>query len=409
MSVRETEYYDRLGVSPDASSSEIKKAYRKMAVKLHPDKNRDDPNAEEKFKEITEAYEVLSDDEKRSNYDRFGKDGPSFGGMGGGMGGMGGIFEDLFNPHGRSRGPRRTKDLTNQLTIKLEDIYSGVTKKMKVTRNKICDTCEGTGSKDKSAKSFTCSTCDGTGVQTTMRHLSGGVFQQMRSHCSDCNGEGEVIPKNVRCTACNGKKVVKDAKILKVEIDKGCPNGKKIVFRGESDQEPGLETGDVIFVIKEAQHKVFQRDGDDLIMEKDISLIDALTGYSFKITHLDGREVIINSTPGDIIKPDDIREVVDCGMPCYSRTYTFGSLFIKFNVVFPTSLSQTEQEQLKQILNPSPQPVITDDSQVVQAIVVNEENLRRRRQERKRAEYENAYDQDEGYGEGVRTASCTQQ
>jgi len=402
---RHTEYYDRLGVPPDAPDSEIKKAYRKMAVKLHPDKNRDDPNAEEKFKEITEAYEVLTDEEKRANYDRFGKDGPHMG-MGG-MGGMGDIFDIFNNGGGRNRGPRRTKDLTTVVTVKLEDIYAGVTKKMKVTRNIICELCGGSGSKDKSAKSFKCRTCDGTGVQTTMKHLSGGVYQQIRAHCVDCNGEGEMIPAKDRCGSCKGKKVLKEAKVLKVDIDKGCPNGKKILYRGESDQEPGLETGDVIFVVREQDHNLFQRDGDDLIMKKEISLIDALTGYSFKITHLDGREVVIQSKPGDIIKSDDAREVEDLGMPCYSRTYSYGSLFIQFSVVFPTSLSNEDQARLKDILIPSPQPLITEEIQVTQAIEIDHEKLRRRKQERKRAEYENAYDQDEEQQGNVRT--CTQQ
>jgi len=183
---------------------------------------------------------------------------------------------------------------------------------------------------------------------------------------------------------------------------------KKILFRGESDQEPGLETGDVIFVVKEQEHQFFQRDGDDLIMKKDISLIDALTGYSFKITHLDGREVVIQSKPGDIIKPDDAREVEELGMPCYARTYAYGSLFIQFSVKFPTSLSNDDQTRLKEILTPSPQPLITEEIQVTQAVEIDHEKLRRRKQERKRVEYENAYDEDDEQQQGnVRT--CTQQ
>jgi len=180
------------------------------------------------------------------------------------------------------------------------------------------------------------------------------------------------------------------------------------LFRGESDQEPGLETGDVIFVVKEQEHTLFQRDGDDLIMKKEISLVDALTGYSFKITHLDGREVIINSKPGDIIKPEDVREVEELGMPCYSRTYSYGSLFIQFIVKFPTSLTNEDQARLKEIMIPSPQPAITEDAQVTTAVEIDHEKLRRRKQERKRAEYENAYDDDEEHQQGnVRT--CTQQ
>jgi len=269
---------------------------------------------------------------------------------------MSDIF-DLFNPGGmRNRGPRRTKDLTTVVSVKLEDIYAGVSKKMKVTRDITCELCGGSGSKDKSVKSYKCKTCEGTGVQTTMKHLSGGVYQQIRSHCSECNGAGESMPAKDRCGQCKGKKVTKEAKILKVEIDKGCPNGKKILFRGESDQEPGLETGDVIFVVKEQEHPLFQRDGDDLVMKKDIDLIEALTGFSFKITHLDGREVIIQSKPGEIIKPEDVREVEELGMPCYARTYTYGSLFIQFHVKFPTSLSSDDQDRLKQILTPPPQP-----------------------------------------------------
>jgi len=226
--VKETEYYERLGVTPETGVDDIKRAYKKMAMKFHPDKNPNNPEAAEKFKEISEAYEVLADENKRQMYDKYGKEGM----QGGGMGGVDpfDIFSSFFGGgggHGRSRGPQRTKDMVTPLTVKLEDLYNGKTKKMKITRNIICKTCSGSGSKDGKPPSK-CKECDGNGIKVMLRQLGPGMFQQVRTQCPECDGKGEVVAEGKRCTDCNGKKTIKETKILNVEIDKGVKEGKKL-------------------------------------------------------------------------------------------------------------------------------------------------------------------------------------
>jgi chaperone protein DnaJ len=410
--VKETEFYDRLGVSETATLDEIKKAYRKLAIKYHPDKNPGDKEAEEKFKEISEAYEVLSNEEKRENYDRFGK-----GGLGGGGGvdpfdlfstifggGGGGMFGDS---RGR-RGPQRTKDIVMAINAKYSDIYNGKEKKMRVTRNIICGTCNGAGAKDGKSVSK-CKECDGEGVKIMMVALGPGMYQQIRSVCPLCEGKGEVIPDGKRCNTCMGKKVVKDSKIVVVEIDKGVREGKKIILQGEADQEPGMETGDIVFVIQEEAHDLFKRSGDDLIMERDILLIDALVGCSFKINHLDERPIVIEIKPGDIVKPGDLKECPGLGMPVFTRTYEYGSLFIKFNIVFPDTLTKQQMENLKNIFNPSPEPIVDENTERVSAKPYDIERLRSRIKEQQYRQREEEQNDEEGGGGFRQTGGCTPQ
>jgi len=410
--VKETEYYDLLGVKPEATLEEIKKCYRKLAIKYHPDKNQGNKEAEEKFKEISVAYETLSNDEKRQNYDRFGKEGLSGGGMGGDpfdifsqfFGGGGGGGFGFGGGGGRSRGPQRTQDIVTPLTVKLEDIYNGKTKKMKITRNIICKTCVGSGSKDGKSPQK-CKECEGNGIKVMLRQLGPGMFQQVRTQCPECNGKGEVVAEGKRCVDCTGRKTMKETKILQVEIDKGIKNGKRIVFSGESDQEPGLETGDIIFEVQEEPHPIFKRSGDDLIMERDIPLIDALTGLSFKINHLDEHVVIIESKKGDMVKPGDIKEVPRQGMPIYGRTYESGSLFIKFNVIFPDTLDTNQINSLRSVFTPSPEPTSDKDTERVLANPFDPERLKYRNQEQ---HYHNDSDSD-GEGRGGFRTNCAQQ
>jgi len=407
--VKETEFYERLGVAETATLDEIKKAYRKLAIKYHPDKNPGDKEAEEKFKEISEAYEVLSNEEKRTNYDRFGK---------GGLGGGGGVDPfDLFSSFfgggssffggggGGSRGPQRTKDMVTAVKVKLNDIYNGKVKKMRITRNIVCGTCNGSGSKDGKSVSK-CTECGGEGVKLIVRQIGPGMFQQIRTICPTCEGKGEVIPEGKRCKDCDGKKVTRETKIIPVDIDKGVKEGKKIVLPGEADQEPGLETGDIVFVVQEEPHELFKRSGDDLIMEKDILLIDALVGYSFKINHLDERPVVIDLKPGDIVKPGDIKECTGLGMPVYTKPYEFGSLFVKFNVVFPTSLTKEQSNGLKTIFSPSPVPIVDETTEKVVGKPFDPERLRQRREEQQHRQSE---DSDDGNREGFRSGGCTPQ
>jgi DnaJ family protein A protein 2 len=412
MSVKDTEFYDRLGVEPNASTEEIKKAYRKLAIKYHPDKNPGNTEAEEKFKEISEAYEVLSNAEKREKYDQFGKEGMSGGGgidpfdIFGSFFGMGGSHA----AGGRPRGPQRTKDMITPINITLEDIYNGKTKKMKVSRNVICNTCGGAGSKDGKAIPK-CKECDGQGVKMAVRQIGMGMFQQMRVECKDCKGKGVKVVEANKCGNCKGNKVVQESKILNVEIDKGVHENKKIVFSGESNQEPGLETGDIIFVVQVTPHELFKRSGNDLIMEKKIELVDALIGYSYKFDHLDGRAVIVEVKSGQIIKPGDIREVAGLGMPMYSRTYEMGSLFIKFDVNFPTKLSNDQTVSLRKAFEPSKPPETTpeekDKVEKVTAVPCDIERLQNRRQEyQNRRESDEENENNQG---GTHSVQCNQQ
>jgi len=185
------------------------------------------------------------------------------------------------------------------------------------------------------------------------------------------------------------KKVSSEQKLLNVEIDKGVHENKKIVFSGESSQEPGLETGDIIFVVQETPHDVFKRNGNDLIMEREIQLIDALTGFSFKINHLDARPVIIEIKKGQIVKPGDVREVPGLGMPVYSKPYEFGSLFIRFNVKFPNKLSNEQTVDLKKVFEPSTPPK-DEGCEKVTAVACDAERLNKRKED-----YQNRPDSDE--------------
>jgi chaperone protein DnaJ len=413
--VKETEFYDRLGVSPNADVNEIKKAYRKLAVKWHPDKNPGDKNAEEQFKKITEAYEVLSDPKKRQLYDEYGQDGLRESGFN--PADAASIFEQFFGPFGFSfggsrrnqrSGPVRGKDVVYPLNLTLEDLYNGVTKKMKVTRNIICKACNGTGTKDGAAPSK-CSTCGGSGMKITVRQ-SGNFIQQTQTMCPTCQGSGEMIAPSDQCATCKGEKTVQVQKVLEVEVEKGMQQGQKIVFYGESDEAPGTLPGDLIFIIKEKEHDVFKRAGKDLVMEVDLPLVNALCGFEKVIKHLDGHEIIIKTKEGEIIKPGDIREVPGQGMPIHKTPYEYGSLFIKFNVIFPDKLSSKAIAKLKEHLPDALPKVHKQGSAIeVQMIKVNPEKFNQRKRRASREErMEEEEMGDDNYHSGP-TAQCVQQ
>lgn len=351
--VKDTLYYDRLGVTPDASSTDIRKAYRKKAIELHPDKNPDDPNAQNKFTEVAEAYEVLSNEEKRQTYDQFGKEGLERGGMGDPhdifsafFGGGGGPFG--FGGGG-PRGPRRGEDTQYQLKVSLEDFYNGKTTKMAVTRNILCKSCDGKGASKTDAVKR-CNPCRGQGIRMVARQIGPGMIQQMQVKCSECDGRGEIIDEKDKCKNCQGRKTLKDKKILEVHVDKGMKDGQKITFRGESDQAPGIEPGDIVFILREEEHPVFQRKGNDLYMLKKIPLIEALSGTEFVVSHLDGRYLKVTSNAGDIIKPGEERTIVSEGMPQYRNPTTKGNLHLKFEIDFPDSIPADFVSKLQTLL-----------------------------------------------------------
>jgi len=410
--VKETKFYDVLGVPPSADDNALKKAYRKLAMKYHPDKN---PEAGDKFKEISMAYEVLSNPEKRKLYDQAGEQGIKEGGGGGG-GGMNpmDIFDMFFGGggggdpfgRGRGRGPRRTKNLMHQLSVSLEDMYNGSVRKLALQKNVICDGCEGLGGKAGAVQK--CPNCRGTGMQVRIQQLGPGMMQQIQSMCGECHGEGERVDPKLRCKKCNGRKVNRERKILEVSVDKGMEDGQKITFTGEGDQEPGLEPGDIIIVLDEKAHPVFKRNGQDLIMKMDVSLTEALTGLRKAVKTLDDRTLVIQTVRGEVIKSGDLKMVRGEGMPQYRNPFEKGRLIIQFNVVFPPSLEPAVAEELAKILPPAEEPILPDD---VDEVDLNDFDPEADRQQQHRGHHGHGYDDDdEGHhghpgGPGVQCAT----
>lgn len=350
--VKDTKLYDVLGVSPDANESQIKKAYRKAALKFHPDKNPSE-EASEKFKEITAAYEVLSDETKRTQYDEFGEDGP---GMGGGMdpndifsqffGGGGG----MFGGQGRPQGPKKGKDVKHVLTVSLQDLYKGKTSKLALNKTVLCADCKGKGGSPDAVK--TCSDCHGQGVTFVTRQM-GPVIQRFQSVCPSCNGDGSIIDPKGRCTSCKGKKTLQEKKILTVHIDPGMKDGDIVTFRGEGDQQPDVITGDVHIIIREKEDPEFERKADDLITHQKIDLLTAIAGGEINFKHVSGAWIKIELLPGEVISPGETKVVADQGMPV-KRVGGHGNLFIVFDIDFPKNnfASEEKLKLLESILPP---------------------------------------------------------
>ncbi|KAM6972701.1 dnaJ homolog subfamily A member 1 [Aplochiton taeniatus] len=342
--VKETGFYDMLGVKPNATPEELKKSYRKLALKYHPDKN---PTEGEKFKQISQAYEVLSDPQKREVYDRGGEKAIKEGGTGGGGGGFGSpmdIFDMFFGGGGRMHRERRGKNVVHQLTVSLEDLYNGATKKLSLQKNVICERCEGRGGRKGAVEM--CISCHGTGMQVRLHQLGPGMVQQVSTVCHNCQGQGQRISHKDRCKACTGRKILRQKKILEVHIDKGMKDGQKIVFHGEGDQEPGLEPGDIIIVLDQRAHPLFTREKGDLTMKMELQLVEALCGFRKPVKTLDNRTLLITSHPGELIKPGDKKCVLNEGMPMHRRPFEKGRLVINFNVVFPKN-NFLSKEKLK--------------------------------------------------------------
>ncbi|OJJ86587.1 type I HSP40 co-chaperone YDJ1 [Aspergillus glaucus CBS 516.65] len=356
--VHDTKLYDILGVPDSASEAQLKSAYKKGALKYHPDKNADNPEAADKFKELSHAYEILSDSDKRSVYDQLGEEGLEGGGAGGGMGaedlfaqffgGGGGPFGGMFGGGMRDTGPKKARTIHHVHKVSLEDIYRGKVSKLALQKSVICSGCEGRGGKEGAVKS--CTGCNGSGMKTMMRQM-GPMIQRFQTVCPDCNGEGEMIRDKDRCKKCSGKKTIVERKVLHVHVDKGIRNGHKVEFRGEGDQIPGVMPGDVVFEIETKPHPRFQRKEDDLFYQVEIDLLTALGGGSFSIEHLDDRWLNVNIAPGEVVTPGSIKVVQGQGMPSF-RHHDHGNLYIQFDVKFPEKDQLQNLHLLDQVLPP---------------------------------------------------------
>jgi len=360
------DYYEVLGVDKNASSDDLKKAYRKLAMQYHPDRNQGDKDAEEKFKEAAEAYEVLSDDQKKAKYDRFGHSGMRggqdfhsytnaddifshfsdiFGSAFGGGGGS--IFDDFFSGNSSQRSRQRVtgtpgSDLKVMLKLTLEEIASGITKKIKIKKYRTCGTCNGTGAKNKSAYK-TCSVCNGTGE---VRQVSRSLFGQFVNiaPCNNCNGTGKVVTEP--CPTCRGDGRVYEESTIKINVPAGVSDNSYMTLRGEGNSgKNGGTSGDIIAVFQEMQHEYFVRDGDNVIYDLFISYPEAVLGTDVEIPTLNGKaklKIKSGSQPGKFLK---MREK---GIQHLNR-HGAGDQLVKINVFVPNKITSKEKEMLKEL------------------------------------------------------------
>lgn len=369
------DYYEVLGLSKGASADEIKKAYRKMAVKYHPDKNPGDKGAEDKFKEAAEAYEILSNPDKRAQYDRFGHNMPGNGGFGGGGGfsggGMnmedifsqfgdifGGAFGDAFGGGGGQRGRRQNKGSNLRVKVKLtlEEIANGVEKKIKLNKYVGCTTCKGTGAEGGSSYS-TCGTCKGAGQVTRIQNTMLGRMQTT-AVCPECSGEGRIITN--KCNTCFGNGIVEGEEVVTINIPAGVSDGMQLSMRGKGNAAArGGIPGDLIIAIEEIDHEHFKRIGGDIYYELFISFPDAVSGTSIEVPTLDGK-VRIKIDPGT--QPGKLLRLRHKGLPDIESHHK-GDMLISVNVWTPQSLSKEEKEimeKLKDSKNFVPNPTKKD-------------------------------------------------
>lgn len=309
------------------------------------------------FKQISKAYEVLSNPEKREIYDEAGEEGLE----GGGPSMDGASFFDIFDMAeglGRRGRPQKRKgeSTVHHLKVKLDEMYTGAQKKLKHTKQITCKGCSGKGGKN----AVKCRDCHGQGVRLVIRQI-GPLIQQMQSPCSTCSGTGETVLAKDKCKTCKGAKTIEEKKTLEINVDRGMYDGQKITYANEGDQEPGMTPGDVVVVLEQEDNKTFRRDGLNLFMKKSITLLEALTGFSFVINHLDGRSILCKSEPGAVVKPGSVRCIREEGMPKHKDPYVKGDLYVEFDVVFPTPGTITPQ-QAKALKGALPGPASSSDS-----------------------------------------------
>lgn len=355
------DYYEVLGVSKTASEDEIKKAYRKIAIKYHPDRNPDNKEAEEKFKEAAEAYDVLHDPQKRQQYDQFGFDGPMGGGGFGGFGGGSFSMDDIFSMFGDVFGGRggfggfgggqhrptqhRGSDLRLKVRLSLQEISTGVTKKFKVKRDVQCSHCNGTGAEAGSG-SETCPTCHGSGVVTRTTQSMFGLMQT-QSVCPTCGGEGTVI-KN-KCKECGGNGVVKGEEVVEIKIPAGVAEGMvvNVPGKGNAGKRNGI-AGNIQVYIEEEPNDTFIRDENNLIYNLLLDFPTAALGGNVEIPTIEGNKVRIKIEPGT--QPGKTLRLRDKGLPAvqgYGRGT--GDLVVNISVYVPKELSKDEKKALEQM------------------------------------------------------------
>ncbi len=349
------DYYEVLGVQKNATEAELKKAYRQMAIKYHPDKNPGDKASEEKFKEAAEAYEVLSNPEKKQKYDQYGHAGlGNASGFGGGSMNMddifshfGDIFGDMFGGGYSSRGQRSRRvnkgsNLRVKVKLTLEEIANGVEKKIKVNKYINCSTCNGTGAKGGSSYS-TCSTCHGTGHVTRVTNTFLGQMQTS-SACPSCGGEGQIITD--KCNTCFGNGIVKGEEIISLNIPAGVSEGMQLSVSGKGNAAArGGINGDLIILIEEVEHPLLMRDNENLLYEHYISIPEAALGTTIEVPTINGK-ARVKIDPGT--QSGKVLRLKGKGLPSLN-SYSRGDLLVNVNVWTPQVLSKEEKAIMEKI------------------------------------------------------------
>lgn len=348
------DYYEVLGVSKNASQDEIKKAYRKKAMKFHPDRNKENPKAEEKFKEASEAYEVLRDEQKRQRYDQFGHQGVNGGAHGFGAGNAG--FEDIFSRFseifgadfggGRGRSRRRRSpgqpgsDLKIRVELSLKEIAFGTDKKLKVKKNVTCDQCNGTGAETEDDYQ-TCGTCNGMGEVRQVHKTMLGQMVNVQT-CPECHGDGRIITN--KCSKCHGEGRYKGKETINVRIPSGVSSGNYITLRGQGNAgKRGGEAGALIVLIEEKEHEEFEREGNDIYYDLVISIPDAILGTQIEVPTLKGKakvKIDEGTQPGKLLrmKGKGIEGLNNSGI---------GDQYIRVNVFMPKNLTDEERSHIE--------------------------------------------------------------
>ena len=350
------DYYEVLGVDKNADDATIKRAYRQLAKKNHPDVNPGDKDAEERFKEINEAYQVLSNPQKRAQYDQFGHDGPQAGFGGGGYGDFSGFsgggfggFEDIFSSFfgggagggARSNGPVPGDDLRYDLTLSFEEAALGCEKEINLVRDEECPTCGGTGAAPGS-KVETCSTCNGTGQERVISNTPFGRIQNIRT-CSRCRGSGKIITEP--CPKCKGRGKVRVSKRRTVKIPAGIDNGQIVTIRGQGGLgERGGEPGDLLIVISVRPHRFFKRQGDNLYIELPLTFTQAALGAEIDVPTL-GKPVKYRFPEGT--QPEQVFCIRGEGVP-HLRGGGKGDLYVTASVEIPKKLSEKQKNLLRE-------------------------------------------------------------
>ncbi len=358
MAENKRDFYEVLGVEKTASADEIKRAYRKKAMQYHPDRNPDDPSAEEKFKEAGEAYQVLSDEEKRARYDQYGHAGvdpnfnPGYGGFGGGgfggfgdFGDIGDIFGNIFGGGGgrsTANAPRRGENVGARLEVTFEEAAFGVEKEISAARIENCPNCSGSGSADGQVE--TCDRCHGSGSVRVQQNFM-GMAMQSTTTCPQCNGRGKVI-KNP-CSTCKGKGKVRRVKKVSVRVPAGVDDGQVVRVKDEgSVGSNGGPNGDLMVEIGIKKHKIFQREGMDVLCEMPISFTQAALGAEIVVPTLDGK---VKYTIPEGTQTGTVFRLNGLGIPDVYNRSRRGDQRIRVTVETPTKLNKEQKELLRQL------------------------------------------------------------